>query len=318
MLGGATSGRGAVMTQVRPGYWERSFARSTGARLFLPQGVDPEIDTRTEFFLNRIANHVGETVVLDATNIAEWIHRSGAREYLNDGMLSPWQFCWVEWTWPETRAEEGDGAAVWIKETLAKDAAFDQVSFLDGVHVILECVGPFWLINGETRGPFGSMQVRLNRDGAIVDERTMTDLGQTRSVWGDPGSDGWQRFFRWFSSIVDVALMSFQFANCRNVNRIEVLPTRQQRRLAERKGEPVLSHYVLAIDANIQRKAHPKGESIPQGKRLHIARGHFATYTEAAPLFGKLVGRFWVPAHVRGRADAGMVSKDYRVEAPSA
>lgn len=114
-----------------------------------------------------------------------------------------------------------------------------------------------------------------------------------------------------------VAVLSYAFANCQNVETIEVLPSRQQRRAAERRGEQIQSHYVLTIDANSQRKAYPKGQAVPQGKRLHIARGHFATYTEAAPLFGKLVGRFWVPAHVRGRADVGVISKDYRIEAPT-
>jgi hypothetical protein len=53
---------------------------------------------------------------------------------------------------------------------------------------------------------------------------------------------------------------------------------------------------------------HPK-------KALHIARGHFAHYTEDRPLFGKYTGTFWRPAHVRGSADFGTVKSTYKVKA---
>ena len=51
-------------------------------------------------------------------------------------------------------------------------------------------------------------------------------------------------------------------------------------------------------------------------KALHICRGHFATYTQDAPLFGNFVGTVWKPQHVRGNAQHGAVVKDYRVLAP--
>jgi hypothetical protein len=44
--------------------------------------------------------------------------------------------------------------------------------------------------------------------------------------------------------------------------------------------------------------------------------GKWKTYTEDAPLFGnpKLVGEFWVPAHVRGSKQCGFVGKDYHIK----
>ena len=45
----------------------------------------------------------------------------------------------------------------------------------------------------------------------------------------------------------------------------------------------------------------------------HYCRGHFATYTEEKPLFGKYSGKFWIPAHVRGSVKNGAVVKDYCV-----
>jgi hypothetical protein len=49
-------------------------------------------------------------------------------------------------------------------------------------------------------------------------------------------------------------------------------------------------------------------------KALHFVRGHFATYTEDAPLFGKVTGTFWKPAHTRGSLEYGEIVKDYNVE----
>lgn len=47
---------------------------------------------------------------------------------------------------------------------------------------------------------------------------------------------------------------------------------------------------------------------------LHLVRGHLATYTDEAPLFGKHTGTYWRPAHARGNPEKGISTKDYRVK----
>jgi hypothetical protein len=47
---------------------------------------------------------------------------------------------------------------------------------------------------------------------------------------------------------------------------------------------------------------------------LHICRGHLRTYTEEKPLFGKVIGTFFIPAHLRGDEKVGTVVKDYQLE----
>jgi hypothetical protein len=54
-------------------------------------------------------------------------------------------------------------------------------------------------------------------------------------------------------------------------------------------------------------------ESVGLKRALHICRGHFATYSEDRPLFGKYTGQFWKPSHVRGAAEFGLIQKDYNV-----
>lgn len=72
-------------------------------------------------------------------------------------------------------------------------------------------------------------------------------------------------------------------------------------------------------------KYKPMGKHYPQNAEpkeyqglmpLHLRRGHPATYTEAAPLFGKYVGTFFRPATVVGEKKNGVVVKDYKVMPP--
>lgn len=48
---------------------------------------------------------------------------------------------------------------------------------------------------------------------------------------------------------------------------------------------------------------------------LHSCRGHFKTYTPERRLFGKYIGTFWIPPHMRGNAEVGIVQKEYEVTA---
>jgi hypothetical protein len=46
---------------------------------------------------------------------------------------------------------------------------------------------------------------------------------------------------------------------------------------------------------------------------LHSCRGHFSTYTPERRLFGKHIGTFWIPPHMRGNRKVGVVEKEYEV-----
>lgn len=95
--------------------------------------------------------------------------------------------------------------------------------------------------------------------------------------------------------------------------------TRAQRRQAEREtGVPVNDHYVIGVPLQTPvRRAGaaplPRGEAVE--RREHQVRGHFRVYTPDRPLFGRISGLVWVPAHRRGSADTGSVSKDYVIRA---
>lgn len=87
----------------------------------------------------------------------------------------------------------------------------------------------------------------------------------------------------------------------------------QQKRAAKGKL-PLVSFYTLKI----QNIAHDE-KSTSSGlwsNRVHFCRGHMKIYTADAPLFGRHVGRFWFPPHVRGDKKKGVIIKDYEVSVP--
>lgn len=110
------------------------------------------------------------------------------------------------------------------------------------------------------------------------------------------------------------------FMHCKNVSYHKVLTEPKIARAYERRKKvSMVTFNRLTIDplkATIGRMSGRGGDG--SGERsLHIARGHFAEYGPEfgkGLLFGKYSGRFWIPAHVRGRSEIGTVLHDYEVK----
>lgn len=110
-------------------------------------------------------------------------------------------------------------------------------------------------------------------------------------------------------------LMGLAFMNCKNVSVVENQPDRRINRERRDAGlKPFVRYHTINIEP-MKKVLRTEGNIETEGikKALHICRGHFATYSEERPLFGKVSGTFWVPAHVRGSADKGVVFSDYKV-----
>jgi hypothetical protein len=113
-------------------------------------------------------------------------------------------------------------------------------------------------------------------------------------------------------------LFANSLAHCRNVEVRDRPISRQQRRMAERTGKPVTVYKELVIDAfrkQVRYESEESGDNEIK-RAIHICRGHFATYTDASPLFGRVTGTFWKPMHVRGHKEIGEVKKTYKVDPP--
>ena len=106
--------------------------------------------------------------------------------------------------------------------------------------------------------------------------------------------------------------------HCRNVKVVEGVPPPKLSKKHEKKsGRPLVHYHVLKID-HMKTVLEREGKASTEGlkKALHICRGHFATYGQDGKglLFGKHAGRYWIPMHVRGKAEQGVIVKDYDVQ----
>lgn len=119
--------------------------------------------------------------------------------------------------------------------------------------------------------------------------------------------------------IVALALDSLFFLSCKNVDIAARDPEPKQARLARKRYGDTPHDYryhVLVVRPAGSRSDAPAQEigNMPR----HVCRGHFAEYGPKygkGLLFGKYEGRFYVPPHVKGKRENGVVEKDYEVRA---
>lgn len=156
--------------------------------------------------------------------------------------------------------------------------------------------------------------LHLDRNGAILG-----DLNQ----WGfwsayNPDSD-MRPIVDMGMLVLGAAFFAVSLMHCKNITYHAVEPPKLSPHLKRKRRRPLVRYHVLDIDP-MRRVLKTEGRSDEVGlkRALHICRGHFRTYTEEAPMFGRVTGTFWVPQHIRGNAESGVVVKDYNVKAPKA
>lgn len=97
--------------------------------------------------------------------------------------------------------------------------------------------------------------------------------------------------------------------NCRNVTLRE-----RGSRGATGSGPTGDAFHEVVINAGSDGSVGSAGRAGDGGRR-HLARGHFKTFTEDAPLLGKHVGTYWWGWQVRGNEDKGSIEKTYVLKA---
>lgn len=105
-------------------------------------------------------------------------------------------------------------------------------------------------------------------------------------------------------------LGALNFCACRNVQIVEPLRPRAERRRLARLDVKVHTISVFPVGRSTRSA---RMDSAGAGTPLTSVRGHFAEYgvNGKGLLFGKLAGRFWIPQHARGSADAGQAKHEY-------
>lgn len=118
--------------------------------------------------------------------------------------------------------------------------------------------------------------------------------------------------------IIDAAMYTVGMLHCRNIGTDIVAPRRAEaHKFEKRYAMPMARYHVLKVTGKGYGAGEHIGVPTGQHKPLHWCRGHFKHYTDEAPLMGKHTGTYYFGAHVRGRANAGSVVKDYDVAVQS-
>lgn len=173
-----------------------------------------------------------------------------------------------------------------------------------------------------TVGPCHMFRMAVYPDGEISDIRWIA-FDAKEDLPEDDGPDGYRigelRVLdptgeRWDMAQL-VALGTLNLGNCVNVELREPKRPRAEQRRISRIGVEVSEIHVRSISASYRGKGK---EPVAFGSvPLHSVRGHFAEYgtNGRGKLFGKLSGRFWIPAHARGSSEHGEVDQSYVMEA---
>lgn len=113
------------------------------------------------------------------------------------------------------------------------------------------------------------------------------------------------------------ALLAVSFLHCKNVDLIPREPKIGNRKQRNRHAARVKYH-VLQIEP-MKRILRKEGKAEETGLKhaLHICRGHFKDFSKGKGLFGKYQGMFWWDSQVRGKAEHGVVIKDYNIIEPA-
>lgn len=257
-------------------------------------------------------NEFEDAVVVDATPVyRDLLKRTGVRLY-EDHRIAP--------VWPNAlicyRNEHGNGIVTHVTAAPLEvwDATGDRWETnlehtIDWDRVRWVCL--FTIFSGNraknntvpvpTAGPLHMWRAAVYEDGEIADLRWV-------AVSGEPGLNE-----RWDMAQL-VTLGAINLGNCVNVELREPKRQRHAQRRLDRTGVRVSELHVRPTSKSYtaERLATLTSASIP----IHSVRGHFAEYgvNGRGLLFGKLSGRYWIPAHARGNPEHGHVEQSYTVE----
>ncbi len=226
-----------------------------------------------------------------------------------NGIVAAEENCAARTGWLLTSSERADGEPGWdltgtaMLELDAKDPL---------VKAGFAATGILWtgVYQGLVLNPDGSIEEQFD-PGAVYPAAWLEEPGREEAR-----RQAVSEFATAVSTTICPALLALTFANARNVRQETVSPPpRLVRRDTKLRRPPRFTYRTLDIGpvrAMIEGEGG-LGEHGSFKKALHVCRGHFKTYTEDHPLYGKHVGTWWWAPQVRGRPDAGYADKDYRV-----
>jgi len=115
-----------------------------------------------------------------------------------------------------------------------------------------------------------------------------------------------------------IVMQTISLLNCSNVRLVETGETNNDKNKKQRNAERLafVKHYELRVKVGTKElRINGRSETGEGHTPLHPVRGHFRDYSVGKGLFGKYnFNCVWVPQHVRGRVEDGIVTRDYVLE----
>jgi hypothetical protein len=267
-------------------------------RVWVPHSVDERLQVP--------ASILRSATVVDATAIYSQFYAKDSDTYLYEDhrVAPPWENALVGYVNFENLVGLVHVAAIdgsdlepshrWESTADTHDIDWDRVRWVLSATVYAGGSGH------RTSGPHHVWHIPVYPDGEIADIRW------TR-LHPDYNLDA-------FQTAAAVFLATFNMCNCTNVEVREPHRRRAHARQVARTGVTVNEIHVKPVSRS------SRGQSVPLSSfdcgPLSAVRGHFASYGPAygrGLLFGRLEGRFWIPQHVRGAAEAGEREHEYVV-----
>lgn len=156
----------------------------------------------------------------------------------------------------------------------------------------------------------------LNKDYSPLKDKSVNQIYNYSSFAKNAGVEVAKT---WFLEQLAIPFYASTFCHCNNVEYYEKSqPEALQKANIKRGKVPQETYRVLDIGGlQKQAKSESNSERGELQTALHICRGHFKTYTDENPLFGKHTGTYWWAMHKRGSEDNGKVDKDYNIKSPN-
>lgn len=164
--------------------------------------------------------------------------------------------------------------------------------------------------NGKLEGPWGTYLIGIASDGHIAKNDAGDYVFAIAAL--DPKRAAVQH-----AVMVNPCLMAMSFMHVKNSRLLSEEPPapRTKNQMKKARNNPASKYYVLKIDPIDKLVQSRRAGGGSPGERdeaaLHIVRGHFADYTQGTGLFGRIKGRFFIPWHMRGNPERGVIEKDY-------
>lgn len=181
-------------------------------------------------------------------------------------------------------------------------------------------VFPDLVVGGQYINLYGVPLVPIAEDGTIACRMEQIQVAFAKSMTDTLPEGEMRKHALQATEFLPIVLKAVS-AMHKRVEAEHIVPTRQQRRQHERKhgeGKPLTDYWMLKVDGGRPlRTINDVGVAATRRHftpREHEVRGHFRYYSDERPLFGRVTGMIWVPAHKRGSDAIGTIRKDYEVK----